>query len=122
MSANRFIIDTWLNLEANQGFRSSILNHQVNGLHISAVIPTKEIGGIPFMTLPLTLSNQNTKQGPGPCPYMPSLKSWQKSIHKQIYLCKLISPRDQNSHTWDRYLEHIQSLGSIHATIYKHQA
>ena len=73
MSANRFIIDTWLNLEANQGFRSSILNHQVNGLLISAVIPTKEIGGIPFMTLPLTLSNQNTKQGPGPCPYMQSL-------------------------------------------------
>ena len=25
------------------------------------------------MTLPLTLSNQNKKQGPGPCPHMPSL-------------------------------------------------
>ena len=50
-----------------------MLNHKVNGLHISAVIPTKEIGGIPFMTLPLTLSNQNIKQGPGPCSYRQSL-------------------------------------------------
>ena len=50
-----------------------MFNHKVNGLHISAVIPTKEIGGIPFMTLPLSLSNQNTKPGPGLCPYMRSL-------------------------------------------------
>ena len=50
-----------------------MLNHKVNGLHISVVIPTKEIGGTPFMTLPLTSSNQNTKEGPGPCPYMQSL-------------------------------------------------
>ena len=39
MSANRFITDTSLNLEANQGFRSQCSTTRSNGFCISAAIP-----------------------------------------------------------------------------------
>ena len=39
MSANRFITDTSLNLEANQGFRSQCSTTRSNGFRISAAIP-----------------------------------------------------------------------------------
>ena len=96
-----------------------MFNHKVNGLHISAVIPTKEIGGIPFMTLPLALSNQNTKPGPGLCPYMRSLDLDRNQFINRSILAN--SYHHEIGIPIYIYLEHIRSLGSIHATIYKHQ-
>ena len=59
------------------------------------------------MTLPLTLSNQNTKQGPGPCPYMQSLDLDRKQFINRSILANSIL----GTHA---------ILGSIHAAICEH--
>ena len=40
------------------------------------------------------------------------IRSQHNSIYKQIYPCKLIAPRDRNSHTWDLYMQPYASIWS----------
>ena len=59
------------------------------------------------MTLPLTLSNQNTKQGPGPCPYIQPLdldriQFITRSIFENSYHHEIGIPIHE-IYTWNTY-------------------